>query len=518
VSRIGNNKKSPEFNAWAGMYSIMSYLSTADYPRFLKKLTVENIDNLHTNFKELNTYRTKDVTSGTFDIDLEDAVNIMFSIWLDGTHDKYITSKFSLFMESEYCTHYFTNTHRKAVLDYIQTKGPTPYMLELFSIRPDLKTHFKDGTGKKEGWEGELKSHIPELFKIGHEEVENGIIAVKEAVGKKRLYLSIDQEGEKQISLSTLVHESLPFANKTRMVNAYITPGNILDPGHSMVSAGILHDLTNIVQENDAGFEFMYYISPFSVDFKLNDNSFFNVNLQLRIPPQSTTAKPPVGDFFDLSLNGVRVKAGATNALAKSGGPEEKAGKLLGDGLQYLIMAFQNSSQFLGIRRPTTRRSIRAFGTGDAMAFTNYLFFSKLMGVKQAPGIIDFANGARRLCWVVNIPEVEKASQVKRFARSQRSGSLSNSNNNRPENNSVNKKQRLNRPLNSVGSKPSSPNTRVFPSPTRIPPPLPLNNNKFNRNYFLKLVRSPEGQQAIRNEDWYKELINRLEGRNKLPS
>ena len=66
------------------------------------------------------------------------------------------------------------------------------------------------------------------------------------------------------------------------------------------------------------------------------------------------------------------------------------------------------------------------------MAFTNYLLFSKLMGVKNAPGILEVARTTRTVIECFNLDEyVEPARPLNRYAEPQRSGNtFKNKNNN----------------------------------------------------------------------------------------
>jgi hypothetical protein len=501
-SSVAVNRTNYDLIAWAGMYGVLSYLSTEDYVKFMKKMTVERLNNLHTQFKDnANTYRKSDPTNGEFDITLENAVNILFSVWLDGVHDKYIASSFLDFLDSDYCKEYFIVSHRNAVKEYISKNKTTKYITKILSIRQDLADYFTTGEGLRDNWEPVLKTSISSIFKSDVLYVENAVIAFKESVGQRYLYLSIDHEAPEQTSLSSLVNDSPLYTNNTRMIHPYLTIGSILDRGQRKIAESIVKDLTRMFSDKPS-INLMYYVSPFSLDFKLMGVSFFKVTINLRIPAQSNIKKPPAGDFFDIKLNGKPVTSGSTRKLATIGNVQDKAGKFFGDGLQYLIIGFQNSSQF---RAGTTKSNIRAFATGDAMAFTNYLFFSRLMGVNNAPGIIDSSKQARKLFYVFNMNRyVERVPYVKRYANQKRSGSVNINTSNNTTNNATSKPR-------------YSP---VFPKPTRNIKPLTPNKNKnsplnFNANALVKLLTSPEAQKYIRNQGGYKKLMRSQSARKK---
>jgi hypothetical protein len=435
--------------AWAGVFSLVDTFSAMDYKVFPKKMSVESLVKLHEHFKGKNTWRASDTTSGSFNVTNEDAVNILFTIWLDGVHDKYITQSFVKFIDSDYCKMYFTNKHRELVKDYIKNK-PTPYMTKIFNnVSPKIKS-FYDGSnsGAPTQWEGKLKENIHEVFNIKPIHLTNETIKIKDGV-RRKVYLSVDQEGEQQ-ALSKTVQESFPFEDRTRMIQGYMTIGNILDPGSKMIAAGISREVTRLTT-NSPKLQLLYYIGPLNLDFKLpNGESFFKVDLTLRTPPQTNLKKAPTLDYYELRMNGKPVDMGATKAEASKAGLESKAGKFLGDGLQYLTIAFQNSAPFLKGRNERLGKpdNVRAFGTGDAMAFTNYLLFSELMGVKNAPGILEVARTTRTVIECFNLDEyVEPARPLNRYAEPQRSGNTfkNKNNNSNTENNVTSKPSNKNR-------------------------------------------------------------------------
>lgn len=427
--------------AWAGVFSLVNTFSEADYKNFPKKMTVNSLTKLHKHFKINNTWRSSDVTSGTFNITTEEASNILFSVWLDGVHDKYISESFLSFIDSEYCKMYFSNKHRDMIRAYIKKKKPTVYMTTIFNnVNPKIKILFDTGEGTPTHWEGKLKENMHNVFNIKPIHLTNETIKIKDGV-RRKLYLSIDYEGDQQ-ALSKTVLDAYPFKNNTRMVQGYMTIGNILDPGSKMITSGISREVTRLTS-NSPKLQLLYYIGPLNLDFKLERESFFKVDLTLRTPPQTNLKRAPTLDYYELRLNGKQVDMGATRAEASKAGIESKAGKFLGDGLQYLTIAFQNSPAFLKGRNDRLGKpdNIRAFGTGDAMAFTNYLLFSNLMGVKKAPGILESAKTTRTVIECFNLDDyVEPAKTLNKYAEPQRSGNTFNNKNGNSNSNNVTSK------------------------------------------------------------------------------
>ena len=117
-----------------------------------------------------------------------------------------------------------------------------------------------------------------------------------------------------------------------------------------------------------------------------NNLPFFEINLSIKQGGPSITNEGRVStsDFFDLKVNGEKVRQGATAANARNGPskpraknfvikkPEAKMGKFMGDALQYMVVAIQNKY----------RGRERYFASGDGSACFMYVYFCNKLNIK----------------------------------------------------------------------------------------------------------------------------------------
>jgi hypothetical protein len=236
-------------------------------------------------------------------------------------------------------------------------------------------------------FEAELKLGIKQILNINHtNEVYTGAqLNNLEVANQKIVSLDMETAGD---MLSEVIRINPNF-------RPYITVANLIDPGKHMLktSAGskdaqlVLSVMQNGRIELLKNLKCHYYIGPLNFTIKdKEEHEFFKINLSIKKggPPITNEDRVSTSDFFDLEVNGKKVMQGATASQARNGPskpkaknfiikrPEAKMGKLMGDALQYMVVAIQNKY----------RGRERYFASGDGSACFMYVYFCKKFNVK----------------------------------------------------------------------------------------------------------------------------------------
>jgi len=363
----------------------------------------------------------------------EEVVEFLFLIWLDGNHDNYIHKSFTDWLDDKNSnSNYFTNKHRELAKKFVKEfPDPIKYMnnvqtfsgnktkqrkefitkalenvkgyktickicIETESVWFFIHTYngdpgrvnkknqtsvkigfptFTSGTPAKTSlagnFETDLKMGIEKILNIkqsefifrGSREInklkQNGIIHE----------VSLDQEGDEAI-LSRAISNTPSF-------RPYITTANLIDPGKYMLPSAAGSDdrssLFNAIQQQDVTYldrmKSHYHIGPVKFVIRNGGSDFFKVDLSIRKggPPKTNSERMPTLDFFQLEINGKTIKQGEKKTDAINA--PTKMGKFMGDALQYMTVAVQN----------TYRGKPRYFASGDGSAcFMNAYFCHKL--------------------------------------------------------------------------------------------------------------------------------------------
>ena len=456
-----NSIKEYDTYAWALLYDMVKGLYDTKFEVDGKPINVslKTLKQIHEKLRQKNIYSSGRTTGGEgnrrrFDTETfnnDEIVEFMLLIWLDGSHDAYITSSFLAWLDSPTCKQYFNNRHRELAKSFVKDfpnpmnfkdtfkKNPKGFKIFKTGIFENIKGYdtirkicieteavwffihdfnpvnnekqttskrmidkgFTDGksppTASLSGnFEKELKLGIKEILNTQqtNEIYSGGEISNLKKSGVKIVSLDMEADGD-------ILSEAI---TKTPDFRPYITVANLIDPGKHMnkTSAG-RKDVQLVLSAMESGkvdllnkLQCQYYIGPlnFTIMDKIktkngkNNNNlpFFEINLSIKQGGPSITNEGRVStsDFFDLKVNGEKVRQGATAANARNGPskpraknfvikkPEAKMGKFMGDALQYMVVAIQNKY----------RGRERYFASGDGSACFMYVYFCNKLNIK----------------------------------------------------------------------------------------------------------------------------------------
>ena len=181
--------------------------------------------------------------------------------------------------------------------------------------------------------------------------------------------VSLDMETDDMILSRTITN--------TPSFRPYVTTANLIDPGKYMLSIGAGSDdrtlLLNAMRTQNIqildNLQSHYHIGPVKFVIRNSKLNFLKVDLSIRKggPPKTNNGRMPTLDFFELKINESYIKQGEKKKGATT--PSTKMGKFMGDALQYMTVAVQN----------TYRGKPRYFASGDGSAcFMNAYFCQKL--------------------------------------------------------------------------------------------------------------------------------------------
>ena len=181
--------------------------------------------------------------------------------------------------------------------------------------------------------------------------------------------VSLDMETDDMILSRTITN--------TPSFRPYVTTANLIDPGKYMLSIGAGSDdrtlLLNAMRTQNIqildNLQSHYHIGPVKFVIRNSNLDFLKVDLSIRKggPPKTNNGRMPTLDFFELKINESYIKQGEKKKGTIN--PSTKMGKFMGDALQYMTVAVQN----------TYRGKPRYFASGDGSAcFMNAYFCQKL--------------------------------------------------------------------------------------------------------------------------------------------
>jgi len=219
-------------------------------------------------------------------------------------------------------------------------------------------------------FESDLKMGIEKILNIKQSEfIYRGFREINKLTRNGIHEVSLDQESDEAI-LSKAITNTPNF-------RPYITTANLIDPGKYMLTSGAGNTdrtlILNALQEQDMTYldrlKCHYHIGPVKFVIRNGDSDFFKVDLSIREggPPITKKGQMPTLDFFQLEINQTTIKQGEKKKDTIN--PATKMGKFMGDALQYMTVAVQN----------TYRGKPRYFASGDGSAcFMNAYFCQKL--------------------------------------------------------------------------------------------------------------------------------------------
>jgi len=221
------------------------------------------------------------------------------------------------------------------------------------------------------GFEGKIKTSFENLFDL--KDILKGTSS--ESIGKylknknNPIYISVDQESDKQSPISLLIikskYENIR-SNGTKKslygIKSLVTLANIIDPGALKGKKGsLLRDVSQLFERPPRVFSTFVDITKFNLDGKI-----------IEIIPSSTTYGK-----YDLKIGTKTVEGGKTKGKAQEKNDELlKISKFCGDFLQILSVA-------------AAQKTINCtVGTGDAMMATMHLFIQKYVLGEPNPRIL----------------------------------------------------------------------------------------------------------------------------------
>jgi len=221
------------------------------------------------------------------------------------------------------------------------------------------------------GFEGKIKTSFENLFEL--KDILKGTSS--ESIGKylknknNPIYISVDQESDKQSPISTLIVKS-KYENKRSNgtkkslygIKSLVTLANIIDPGALKGKKGsLLRDVSQLFERPPRVFSTFVDITKFYLDGKI-----------IEIIPSSTTYGK-----YDIKIGTKIVEGGKTKGKAQEKNDKLlKISKFCGDFLQILSVA-------------AAQKTINCtVGTGDAMMATMHLFIQKYVLEEPNPRIV----------------------------------------------------------------------------------------------------------------------------------
>ena len=325
--------------------------------------------------------------STTFNLKNDDKINLVYLIWLDAIHDKYISGdnlSFTNFMKSGMI---------KKIGFKISNFKMTPLMQKVrditqgswFSYKVNNNGQITDIVKMKSskgvityGYEAILKRNLKFLFDLNSDiqEFSHDDIKFNKKPGEV-VYIGIDQENSNQKSISEFVKKS-KFTNRNgakikqyKQLQPYLTISNLTDPGIHMTMEGWGVDKVYLFPENKSK-------PP-------NSREAWNFRLQQFILGETviTMKFDDVNNVYKTQINNetINTSASAGNAQ-KANNANIKVSKFLGDFLQALTMASY-------INEPI------ALGTGDGMMAVIYCFLRKQLLNREPKLVLDLSKGTK---------------------------------------------------------------------------------------------------------------------------
>ncbi len=288
-------------------------------------------------------------------ISREQFTDLVFIIWLDGIHDKYIKESLNVWFTN---TTLFTPKQKESVDD----KWGTQFIKNVISLNiPKVGKNILSAslTDFSSGWERKIKDYLITKY-------TSKIVKIQTALGKQvttptkqNINIAIDQEykDNNERSISRFIRD---HKNSNTGVNTLITYGQAFDPGRSLVSGGVhenIEKLTlNTIPNNSIAAKKKYYLCDVDINLKVGNQSVF----MLRVNKNQR-------NNVDVSFNGSKILTGISGKRAgKARGETLAVSKYFGDALQYYCLAVMDDIQ----RTEKTERFF--FGSGDSMALLGY--------------------------------------------------------------------------------------------------------------------------------------------------
>jgi hypothetical protein len=415
-------------------------------------VSLKTLKQIHEKLRQKNMYSSGRTTGGegnrvtfteeTFNND--EIVEFMLLIWLDGSHDAYITSSFLAWLDSPTCEKYFSNRHRKLAKSFVE-KFPNPTNFkDTFKKNPEGFKNFKTGIFKNiKGYDtirkicietnavwffihdfnpGTSKRMIDKGFTDGkspptaslsgnfEKELKLGIKEILNTRQTNEIYSggainNLKRSGVKIVSLDMEADGDIltEAIRNTPSFRPFVTVASLIDPGKHMIktSAGS-KDVQLVLSVMKSGkvdllnnLKCQYYIGPLNFTImdkiktkngKNNSLPFFKINLSIKQGGPSITKEGRVStsDFFDLKVNDEKVLQGATARNARNGQSKPRAKNFVIKKPEAKMGKFMGDAlQYMVVAIQNKYRGReRYFASGDGSACFMYVYFCTKLNIK----------------------------------------------------------------------------------------------------------------------------------------
>jgi len=358
-------------------------------------------------------------------ISTEEFTDLVFIMWLDGVHDKYITKTLDTWFND---TTLFSQKQKSLIQGW-----NTPLITSIKSLKlPKGGKNILNASLSNfpTGWEKNVKQFLQTKYNNSSIKISPGLPQQLQTSDPQNINIAVDQEytdsNENSITRFIQGHNS---TNKIG-VNTLITYGQAFDPGRSMVSGGVHADIELLTRTEGLPKNFLpnnkkYYLCDLNIDLKVGTTSVYKLQV----------VKDSLHNVVT-GFNGKRLFTGISAGQAKQGISDVMAvSKYFGDALQYFYIAAMNDLK--RSQSPKTERFF--FGSGDSMALLGYDRVCKILK-KPVRMVIDFPGSYRPLISVIGMNATIK--NLSQPAASFMTGTAEKNNNKSGEVNSKTKRGR----------------------------------------------------------------------------
>ena len=378
ISGIPNNNRTrPEYTA------SLVILYIKDLSKAARTNVIKNGRNL---LQFMNGINSRTISNNNIKkeekITNEEFTDLVFIMWLDGVHDKYITKTLDTWFNE---TTLFSDTQKELVV-----KGwDTPFIRIINSLKlpkngaPNiLKSsleHFSSG------WEKDVKTYLTEKYKNDAIPISTSLAQQVTTSIPQNINIGVDQEytDNNENSITRFIQNHTRATNSKTDVNTLITYGQAFDPGRSMVSGGVHEDIEKLTLDKLLNNKFIskkkYYLCDMKIDLKVaaedgrGETSVFKLQVQKDLSNNVNTL-----------FNNKKILTGISARQAKNANGDIIAvSKYFGDALQYYSLAVMDN------RTRTEKTERFFFGSGDSMALLGYDRVCEILK-KSIRMVIDF--------------------------------------------------------------------------------------------------------------------------------
>jgi hypothetical protein len=372
ISSIPNNNRTrPEYTA------SLVILYIKDLSKAARTNVIKNGRNL---LQLMNGINSRTISNNNIkkeeQITNREFTDLVFIMWLDGVHDKYITKTLDTWFNE---TTLFTKPQKELVV-----KGwDTPFIRIINSLKlpkngaPNiLKSSLENFSS---GWEKDVKTYLTEKYKKDAIPISTSLAQQVTSSIPQNINIGVDQEytDNNENSITRFIQDHTRATNSKTDVNTLITYGQAFDPGRSMVSRGVHEDIEKLTLDKLLNNKFIskkkYYLCDMKIDLKVGETSVFKLQVQ-------KDSSNNVNTLF----NNKKILTGISARQAKNANGDIIAvSKYFGDALQYYSLAVMDN------RTRTEKTERFFFGSGDSMALLGYDRVCEILK-KSIRMVIDF--------------------------------------------------------------------------------------------------------------------------------